>query len=228
MQAKTERFEMRLDQPMIERLDIWRNQQNDAPSRSEAVRRLMEVGLQQNQKSKVHITDGEKLILSMMCDLYQQNVKKGDMDPEFIQEALLGGHHWALKWRYHLLDAQGDNEQYVSEVCDILDMWFFLEHGYARLSKSDKEKIKSATGNDQEVHFLGFDANHESKHHSIACFLIDDMGRFEWLKGRDLNSHFPLLTSYRRMLVEFKDIRSNITGRGITVAQISKILKADN
>lgn len=227
MQAKTERFEMRLDQPMIERLDVWRNQQDDAPSRSEAVRRLMEVGLQYDQKSKVHITDGEKLILSMLCDLHRQNVTKGEMNPEFIQEAIWGGHHWALRWQYGLLDTQIDNEKDVNEVCEILDMWFFLERGYARLSKSDKSKVDSVRGSEKEVHFLGFDANHESKHYDIAFFLINNMGRFESLKKRALNSHFPFLMSYRRMLEKFRIIRPNIKGNGLNPEQIIAILKQD-
>jgi hypothetical protein len=43
--AKTERFEMRLDADMIERIDDWRRKQPDLPSRSAAILRLVEVGL---------------------------------------------------------------------------------------------------------------------------------------------------------------------------------------
>lgn len=42
---KTERFELRLDQETLAAVDSWRKNQSDLPSRSEAVRRLIETGL---------------------------------------------------------------------------------------------------------------------------------------------------------------------------------------
>jgi metal-responsive CopG/Arc/MetJ family transcriptional regulator len=41
MAPKTERFEMRLETTMIERVDAWRRKQEDLPSRAEAFRRLI-------------------------------------------------------------------------------------------------------------------------------------------------------------------------------------------
>ena len=38
MAAKTERFEMRLETTMIERVDAWRRKQEDLPSRAELLR----------------------------------------------------------------------------------------------------------------------------------------------------------------------------------------------
>ena len=45
MPPKTERFEMRLELKMIERIDAWRRFQSDLPTRAEAIRRLIEQGL---------------------------------------------------------------------------------------------------------------------------------------------------------------------------------------
>ena len=45
MPPKTERFEMRLETAMIERVDEWRRRQEDLPSRGEAIRRLVEQSL---------------------------------------------------------------------------------------------------------------------------------------------------------------------------------------
>lgn len=42
----TERFEMRLTKALIEQIDEWRRQQPDLPPRAEAIRRLIELGLQ--------------------------------------------------------------------------------------------------------------------------------------------------------------------------------------
>ena len=45
MAPKTERFEMRLETTMIKRVEAWRRKQEDLPSRAEAFRRLIELGL---------------------------------------------------------------------------------------------------------------------------------------------------------------------------------------
>lgn len=54
MPPKTERFEMRLELEMIERIDNWRRQQSDLPTRAEAIRRLIEtsLGLKTKLRSK--------------------------------------------------------------------------------------------------------------------------------------------------------------------------------
>ena len=42
---KTERFEMRAPTDLLRKVDDWRRQEPDLPSRSEAIRRLIEAGL---------------------------------------------------------------------------------------------------------------------------------------------------------------------------------------
>ena len=46
-QEMTERFEMRASKDWIVAVDEWRRQQQDLPSRAEAIRRLVERGLEQ-------------------------------------------------------------------------------------------------------------------------------------------------------------------------------------
>jgi uncharacterized protein len=46
MQEKTERFEMRVPTSFLKAVDEWRRKQPDLPSRSEAIRRLVEKALQ--------------------------------------------------------------------------------------------------------------------------------------------------------------------------------------
>jgi len=52
MAFKTERFEMRLETAMIERVDAWRRKQQDLPSRAEAFRRLIELGLSEKKTGR--------------------------------------------------------------------------------------------------------------------------------------------------------------------------------
>src|SRR4051812_18008296 len=74
-----ERFEMRIDSELLNRLDNWRNSEDDEPSRAEAVRRLLEAGLAHDNRGRgPALSDGEKLIAVMIADL----IKKLDIEVE--------------------------------------------------------------------------------------------------------------------------------------------------
>lgn len=46
VEEKTERFEMRVPASFLKTVDDWRRKQADLPSRAEAIRRLVEMGLE--------------------------------------------------------------------------------------------------------------------------------------------------------------------------------------
>ena len=46
MEQKSTRFEIRLPPELCRQIDEWRRQQRDLPSRAEAARRLIEIGLE--------------------------------------------------------------------------------------------------------------------------------------------------------------------------------------
>jgi uncharacterized protein YfbU (UPF0304 family) len=229
MSLKTERFEMRFDQLTLERIDGWRSSQGDLPSRAEAIRRLVDTALIENSIDKsVRFSDGEHLILMMLCELQKGLKVHGELDPKFIKEAIHGGHYWALNWTYTgLFHGYRDSNKAVSEVVDILDMWSFLEEGYEALSTEDKKTIEEKTeGIYKNVRFVGFDGNNETEHLGIARFLVEEMERFESFKGRDFNSHSPSLNRYHKMLSVFSKTRHTLIGRGLSVNQIVEILNA--
>lgn len=228
MQAKTERFEMRLDQMTLDKVDAWRANQTDFPSRAEAIRRLIEAGMPGNSKDQLKLSSGEKLIALMLCELYEHLEIDGEIEPTFIQSAIHGGHLWGLQWRYPgIFQGEEDDNRVLKEVVDVLNMWTFIESAYQRLSKKDKGRVeKEADPFGKHVAFPGFDGNYECEHLSIATFLIEDMGRFSDFKDRDLNSHATLLDSYRRMLRVFEPMRRNLVGARLNPSQIIDILKA--
>ncbi len=228
MQLKTERFEMRLDPGTLKKVDNWRSEQPDLPSRAEAVRRLMETGLSETESRPLKLSDGEKLIVSMLCEIYKHHEIDGEIDPSFVKEALLGGHYWALRWQHpFLFDMEADNIETVHEVIDVLNMWRVLEQSYARLSKKDKDRVRKETEPFDDVVFQGFDGNEETEYLSIAKFLIDKMDRFADFKGRDLNSHMPSIEWHRRMARAFKQIRPYLRGGNLLSAEhLIKILNA--
>ena len=62
MQAKTERFELRLDEDVLSRVDAWLNRQDDVSSRAEAIRQLVDAGLRVKSHEAVEFSEGEKMI----------------------------------------------------------------------------------------------------------------------------------------------------------------------
>lgn len=227
-QAMTERFEMRLGQSVLEELDSWRSTQDDLPSRSEAVRRLVEAGLGKTAERHVAIGDGERLIVMMLCQLFKHLKVKSEIEPDFVEEVIGGGHYWALDWEYPgIFHRHEDAATVVSEVVDILDMWRFLERGFGALSKTDKDRVATeAEPIGKYVVFAGFDGNGEAEYGNIAKFLIEKLDRFTEFKGRELNSHMPTLGAYRRMLSVFEPIRKNLIGRDLNAVEIVPILQA--
>lgn len=227
MVVKSERFEMRLDQQMIDRLDTWRESQEDHPSRAEAVRRLLAISLEGGRGGLV-IEDGEKLILSMLADVYRATVKDGEYDPKFIKSAIYGGHHWAFEWMLAgLFHGHVDSKEVLSEVVNILDMWSYVETSFAKLSEISKAKVGKAVGSDRILfQFVGFDGNNESEHYSIARFMIEDIGRFQSFKDRSMNSHHQTLDRYRRQYRVFEPIRARSLGEPLRAADLIEILGA--
>ena len=224
----TKRFEMRLDPSILEQLDAWRSNQPDLPSRAESVRRLVNAGLAQSGNQKVRISVGEELIMMMIRDLYHHLKVDGEIDPDFVSKALGGGHYWALDWKYDGLSEDNMKDpRLVSEVAEVLTMWSFIENGYASLSESDKKRVTSETGLDgEDVRFQGFDGNEESDHFFVARFMIDDLNRFKWFQGRELNSHWPRVAAYRRMLSAFESNRAHIMGRTLSASEIIDLIDA--
>ncbi len=229
MAPKNERFEMRVDEDLLARIDGWRAQQPDVPARTEAVRRLIEVGLAPASPDDIHLSDGEKLLIVMMGDLYKTlKIRDGEVDPTFIAKAMYGGHYWAPRWEMTgLFHRFADDPTRVRFVVDVLDMWTFIEHAYGKLAKKEKDRIEKEIGPyGEHLGFSGFDGNNETDLMGIVRFLVEQMGRFQTFKGRDFNSHAPMAGEYRRMLRAFEPIRPKLAGGGLDATQIITILKA--
>lgn len=221
-------FEIPLDPRTLEQVDAWRADQPGQLSQSEAVRRLVEAGLAVTGKNEVRFSDGEKLIMMLLRDLYKHLNVTGDIDPEFIAEALWGGHYWGLKWQLPgLLHDHADKLQVVYEVLEILEMWYFIESGYATLSEADKTRVENeAEPFGKDVRFHGFDGNNETEQLGIMDFLVNRMERFDIFKGRSFNSHMPSVETYRRMLLVFEPMRKNLGPADLRAGQIIDLLNA--
>ena len=175
------------------------------------------------------MSDGEKLLTLMLCDVFKHQKIKSDIDPAFVESAIYGGHDWALKWKYSgIFHGHEDNSDTLKEVLDILGMWSCIERGYRNLSKTDKIRVtKEAAHYGQDVSFPGFDGNNESEYRSIALFIIKNLEGYPIFKGRDLNAHWPLIATYKRMLRVFQPLLPNLKmGGDLNAGQIIEILNA--
>ena len=226
-----ERCEMRIDSELLDRLDVWRASEDDAPSRAEAVRRLIEAGLAHDNKGRVpQLSDGEKLIAVMLADVLKGLKVESGVDVGLVEKVIYGGHYWALGWEMPgLFHGHVDKQNRVRFVVDVLDMWEFLEEAFERLTDADKARLaKDCEPFGKQVDFPGFDGNNEAEHLSIARFLINDLERFSRFRQghRDLNSHHPTLESYGRMVRAFEPIRRNLVGRRMSVEELTTVLNA--
>jgi hypothetical protein len=68
---------------------------------------------------------------------------KSDLNPKLVMSALHGGHYWGLRMHYNgVFHGHRDSDEHVNDVINFLDMWFFIETGYDKLSPQDKERVK--------------------------------------------------------------------------------------
>lgn len=173
------------------------------------------------------VTDGEKIILLMLSELYDALKVQGEIEPDFIRSAIFSDKMWSIPWKYSGIPFEHqDTPEIVKEVLDILDLWSFIEHSYRELPENDKlslEKQAKTFGKDPK--FSGFDGNSETDYMGTASFVVNKLDRFEEFKGRYFNSHCPMVDAYRRMLSAFNDIRENESfGRPLNAEQLAKIL----
>jgi uncharacterized protein YfbU (UPF0304 family) len=229
MVPKTERFEMRLDEETLARIDEWRGEQDDLPSRAEGIRRLVESGLARESRDVVRFSDGEKLLLLMMRDLFRHMKPKGaESDPDFIAEMIFGGHYWAASWKLPgVFHGHQDDPRNVRFVVDVLDMWNFIERGHEKLSDTERAKVETdAAPFGKHVQFMGFDGNNEAELIGIAHFLVEKLDRFTRFADRELNAHMPTRESYARMLRMFEPMRKQLIGQELNASQITALLLA--
>lgn len=227
MPPKTERFEMRFDPETLDLIEEWREEQPGYPSRAEAIRRLVLLGINSTKK----FSDADKLLVALVSDIHRHFEIKRDpnaLDPDFISSALWGGHEWALSWKYPgIFDSYVDSEDVRVEALNIIDMWYFLELAWEDFSDEQKDKLRAEVelyGNDLE--FPGFDGNNESEYLGIARFVVEKLGRFERFSGRIKNSHFPSLDMHRRMLKVFQPMfPHSVAGKNLSLEEVIAILK---
>lgn len=174
------------------------------------------------------LSDGEKLIILMLSDLYEKLGIEGEVDPDFLKAAVINDQLWGIRWKYSGIPFDdADDPAVVKEVVDILDMWSFIEFSYAQLDKDQKDQLEmDADPFGKAPNFRGFDGNNESEYMATAMFLVNELDRFDEFQGRNFNCHRPSIDMYRRMLKVFEPMRQRSGSNPLSVGDLTSILKA--
>src|SRR5690348_2491332 len=173
------------------------------------------------------LSDGEKLILFMLGEIYEKLGVDGEIDHKFVAKAIRSGQLWAIKRKYYKIydAAENSNAEVMREVVSILVMWEVMEAAYDRLKGAEKDELRRQTGL-SVVRFSGFDANVEEQHYDVLMFLTGEMDEFSTFQGRELNAGRPILESYLRMHAVFKTLGRMLSGRSFNVQELIHILNA--
>jgi len=87
-------------------------------------------------------------------------------------------------------------------VWDVLEMYRAINNSYTVLKDEQKTGIEV-----DKLEFRGFDGNDESEYYCYCLFVLEKLeryGEFTESGRRDLNTHWPILGRYERMLEKWK------------------------
>jgi uncharacterized protein YfbU (UPF0304 family) len=180
-------------------------------------------------KKPLQLSEGERLILLMLCEIKEHLKLKDGTDTELVKEAIYSGNIWGLDWGMPgVFHGSETPESVVTEMVHILAMWQRLEESFNSLTTEEKEWLAKESDLGKDVKFYGFDGNSQIEvlYISAARFMVDHLDRFQNFKGRDFNAHMPTLEAYRRMLPVFEPILHQVLNKDFSAAQIAKVLDA--
>lgn len=138
----------------------------------------------------------ERLLLANQYRILEKLYPQEADDLAVRRKAIESG--WELQIDGLFRDDGLTREQCV-EVIDILDMFSLLKRSY--------DDAQAPTKLDEaDITFKGFDGNYETEQWAYTLFLVEDEGKFTWLRrpNFDFNSHMPTLWRYRPMLAAWK------------------------
>ena len=178
---------------------------------------------------RVTFSRSEKLILLMLCEVYDQmKINSENIDHKFVRAAISSGNMWGLAWGFpEVFETTDTPDAVVNETVDILAMWRRLEESYEGLSQEERVWLETeAEPFGKNVRFSGFDNNNEIDYIRAANFLIKYLDKFPNFKDRPLDAHMPTIEAHRRMLPVFEPILHHVQSSDLSAAHIAEVMKA--
>jgi hypothetical protein len=171
----------------------------------------------------MELSQGEKIIITMLANIYKKLDITDDYDPDFLKTAILDNQAWSLASKYPSIGEENVSPKAFDFVSNVMTMWRVIETTYAKLSNEDKSKVDTACGSDCCV-FVGFDGNASSGHFGIAKFMIEKMDWFEEFSECGLNSHSAVDDKYSDMLSRFDPIMESKEQKPLTADDLIEII----
>lgn len=147
---------------------------------------------------RLPLTTTERWLLHNQFEILKQlNPDHPDYHENYFENAieiLAQGYEWYYDDFAHHIYTRIFPYSNALEVVNILDMFRALKYSY--------EELNDPSGIDQSaIEFSGFGGNDETVEMQFTRFMMESMDSFADLKPEyGLNSHVPMLDSYRRML----------------------------
>lgn len=158
----------------------------------------------------MNLSDGEKLITLMLCDISKSLKVEGELDPDFISSMVSGNDLWAIKRRYHgAFHDEITSEEIVEETSQILNAWRDITFSVKALDDKDRDALK---GGVESYKFPGFDGN-EPGHYGVASIMLNQLNLFSELADEPLNSHSNNIQMHRNLVTNLNEWGSDRFGR---------------
>lgn len=217
-----------LDEELLGRIDAWRTRQQTPLSRSQAIAELVRAGLRGDPPG-AGLSLGDKLILSILCDVSRKVEATGMIDPDFLEAAIKGGHSWAIEWEHPSLAHSHTNSQTAADfVIRVLSMWKQIEDSFASLSEADKNRVRQEAGLARDPSFPGWHREQEANYKSTARFMTDRMNLFPAFEGRSAaDSGEPVVACYKRMLSRLELSDAATGDQPLGAEQLVDLLRGD-
>jgi len=177
----------------------------------------------------MQLSNGEKLIIMMLADISKALKVDGDINVDFVSDAITSGNTWALQNKYTgVFHGEEASDPVVRKVHDVLTAWSNIERSVAELSPGDRQRLEvEAAPFGKNPRFPGFDGNNESEYMSAAAFMIDKLGYYEDFADRGhLNSHSPTVEIFDRMKPAYDEAWEESGFESLNVDQLIKILNS--
>jgi uncharacterized protein len=212
------------DDELLKRIDAWRSQQEAPFSRSQAMAELIRAGLRGQANPALSL--GEKLILSILCDVSRKVETEGTIDPDFLEAAIKGGHSWAIEWEHPSLAHGHTNSQATADfVIHVLSMWRLIEDSFGQLPDEAQQQVRKGAGLTGAPKFPGWHSEQEANYKSTARFMTDRMNLFPMFEGCSaLDSGQPVVARYKQMLGILGDFDKAGTEQPLGTEQLVRLL----
>ncbi|MDG9926913.1 MULTISPECIES: YfbU family protein [unclassified Pseudomonas] len=176
----------------------------------------------------MEFSNAQKLIVTLLTDIHRALKIDDGVEPEFVQRMVAGGTGWALAWRYPgIFETPTDTPPEVDYVTDVLEMWQAIEAHYDELGDAEKRQLAEICPVfGKNPRFSGFDGNRETDLRAIVQILVNDLGYWDFLEGRDTNSHAPMVDVYSRLLEAFNSWLDEHSVFDPTLEEFAELLSA--